>query len=362
MVTASNPSPVLALCDWTVDQVMRRLARSSPDVWDSVLEETGVVNGLNLSRNPPSSAGDLDKLPSETLLLTLQYLDFQSLCNFMATSLHAKEMVESMLMYQNLLAHASTALIVVGKMNLASHYSVLDLHATMLSHNCVSCHQFGSFLFLPTCERACLSCLHRNMRFWVLPVKEAQEIYGIQQKEVHRLPSMISFPITRRRGRRKKLVSVKLARELGLAIHGSQQAMANWVMQSGKLGNRVNQYSWWADAGETILDWNTDDPIPPPTSSGWGSASIRFPHLGRDQTVDPGYWCEGCRFWRRKISEASNYSHGMDYIGRSPEEEKELEARHRKELREWSWSGLREHILTCPGAVELASLPESETN
>ena len=346
--------------DWPEDEVLRRLARSTPDVWDSMLEETGAVNGITLSRNPSSSAGDLDKLSSETVILILQHLDLQSLCKFMTASFRAKELVESMLAYQNLLKHASTALIVFGKTHLAGHHTSLDLHATLLSEECVSCHRFGAFLFLPTCERACLDCLHRNMRFWVIPAKEARETYGIPQKEMHRLPGMMSIPFGKRRGRRKKLVSVKVALELGLAIHGSRQEMTTWVMQSGKLGDKLNEYSWWAEAGESLLEWNTEDPMFPPRSTCWGSASIRFPHLRRDQTVDPGYWCEGCRFWRKKISKVSNYSHGMDYIGKSPEDEKELEVRHRQELRDWSKVGLIEHALTCPGAQELASLPVEE--
>ena len=336
---------------------MSRLSRNSPDVWNCMIEETGVVNSISLSRKPSSSAGDLDRLSNETLILILQHLDLRSLCRFMVTSFRVKEMVESMFIYRNMLKHASPTLIVLGKTNLASYHSVLDLYSAMLSGDCVSCHRFGAFLFLPTCERACLNCLHRNMRFWVLPAKEAQEIYGIPQKETHRLPGMMSVKIGKLRGRRRKLVSVRIARELGLAIHGSQQAMTNWALQSGKMGKNLNQYRWWAEAGDKLLEWNTDDPLPPPRSTCWGSASMRFPHLRRDQTIDPGYWCEGCRFRRGQISQVSNYSHGMDYIGRSPEEEKELEVRHREELRDWSRPGLTKHVLTCTGAQELASLP-----
>lgn len=359
----SEAGSVPSLLDWTEDEVISRLSRSSPDVWDSMIEETGVVNGITLGRQPSSSAGELDKLSSEALVLILQHLDIQSLCRFMVASFRTKEVVDSMLMYQNLLKHAPSTLVILGKTHLAGCHSVLDLHAALLAADCVSCHQFGAFLFLPTCERACLDCLHRNMRFWVLPAKEAQETYGIQQKEAHRLPGMMSVPVGRRRGgRRRKLVSVRLARELGLAIRGSQQEMTAWVMRSGRVGARLNEYSWWAEAGagSTLLDWNAEEPLRPPTSSCWGFASMRFPHLRRDQAVDPGYWCEGCRFRRRQISAVSEYSHGMDYICKSPEEEKELEERHRRELREWSRSGLKEHVLTCAGALELANFPVDE--
>ncbi|TPX11405.1 uncharacterized protein E0L32_007824 [Thyridium curvatum] len=352
---ALRPPPISG---WTVDEVVKRLARSSPDVWDAMPEETGSLNGISLSRNPPSSAGDLDKLSSESLFLIMESLDFQSLCSFMAASFRTKELVESMVPYQDLLKSASSTLIVLGKANLAGHHKVRDLHSALLSEGCVSCRRFGAFVFLPTCERACLSCLHRNMRFWVLSVKEAQDAYGIPQKEAQQLPGMMSLPVERRRGRRRKLVSVRLARDLGLKIHGSQQKMTSWVMQSGKMKSQLNLYSWWAEAGEKLLDWNTDDPLTPPMSSYFGFASIRFPHLYRDQTVDPGYWCEGCRFWRQQISELSNYSHAMDYICATPEDEKELARRHNEELREWSRSGLREHVLTCPGAQELASRSE----
>ena len=352
---ASDPSAVPALQDWTDDELMRRLARNSPDVWDPMLEETGTINSLNLRCKSPSSAGDLDRLSNETIVLALQHLDLQSLCRFMATSFRAMEIAESLPLYRHLLRHASPALIVLGKTNLASYHTVSDLYAAISSEECASCHRFGAFLFLPTCERACLNCLHRNMRFWVLPAKEAQQTYGIPQKEMHQLPTMMSIQVRKQRGRRKKFVSVKLARELGLKIHGSPQEMTAWVLQSGKLGNNLNQYSCWAEAGETLLEWNNDDGrMPPPRSTCWGSASVRFPHLRRDQRVDPGYWCEGCRFRRQQISEVSNYSHGMDYIGKSPEEEKELERRHRDELRDWSRPLLKEHVFCCLGAQELS--------
>ena len=137
MASGSPTTP--ALQDWTEDEVMSRLSRNSPDVWNCMIEETGVVNSISLSRKPSSSAGDLDRLSNETLILILQHLDLRSLCRFMVASFRAKEMVESMLIYRNMLKHASPTLIVLGKTNLASHHSVLDLHSAMSSGDCVSC-------------------------------------------------------------------------------------------------------------------------------------------------------------------------------------------------------------------------------
>jgi hypothetical protein len=108
----------------------------------------------------------------------------------------------------------------------------------------------------------------------------------------------------------------------------------------------------WSDIGANrLLDWKADDVIGPfaPKSNTWGLAFMRMPHLTQDGSVDPGYWCEGCRF-RARASGRYQYGHGETSDFETPEVAEALDGLQMDEMREWPKRGLMQHIHICPGA------------
>ena len=112
-----------------------------------------------------SSIGLLDTLPLELLHSIFNMLDFRSLSRLSLVSIRGKVLIKSPPTYQNLIEHALRALTALCQTRIISLFSVVALHATLRSEQCISCGEYGAFLLLPTCERCCYECLCRNPSF-----------------------------------------------------------------------------------------------------------------------------------------------------------------------------------------------------
>ncbi|KAF5020328.1 hypothetical protein F66182_7634 [Fusarium sp. NRRL 66182] len=102
---------------------------------------------------PVSSLGMLDTMPAELLLLTLNLLDFQSLSRLARACFRGKIIVESLSAYRQVMRHAPKVLPALAKTGLIGHHPALLVLSTLQTSRCVSCFEFGAFLYLPTCER-----------------------------------------------------------------------------------------------------------------------------------------------------------------------------------------------------------------
>lgn len=114
-----------------------------------------------------SSLGVFDNFPAELWLIILDLLDFQSLSRISRVSLLGKVVVESLPAYKDLMTYAPEALPVLGRCQVLSYHPASLLRRTLRSSQCVSCSEFGAFLFLPTFERVCFICLTSNPAFWM---------------------------------------------------------------------------------------------------------------------------------------------------------------------------------------------------
>jgi hypothetical protein len=132
-----------------------------------------------IERDPSSSSiGLLDILPVELLQYTLHMLDFRSLSHLSRASLHGNEVVRSLPAYRNLMEHAPHTLAALGHTRLITLHSANVLYRTLLSEQCISCGEYGAFLFIPTCERCCYECLCSNQSLWVIPTTLARKCFG----------------------------------------------------------------------------------------------------------------------------------------------------------------------------------------
>ena len=173
-----------------------------------------------------SSLGPLDTLPTELLYVILNSLDCQSLSRFARVCHRARTLVESLLSYQDVKKHATTALIALSQSKLITFHAVATIHAALISDKCVSCQRYGYFLFLPTCERCCYECLGKERSLRVITVQKAEVCFGIPEKDLCQIPMMFNIPTSYQAGKKVvSLVSLKHAEKLGLSIHGSQEAM-----------------------------------------------------------------------------------------------------------------------------------------
>jgi hypothetical protein len=315
-------------------------------------------------RNPSSaSIGLLNILPVELLQFTLHMLDFRSLSHLSRVSLQGNEVVRSLPAYRNLMEHAPHALAALGYTGLISLHSANALYGTLLSEQCISCGEYGAFLFLPTCERCCYECLCSNQSLWVIPTTLARKCFDLTLSQLKRLPIMRSIPgvyfVEHRisRQRQLKLTSVKAAKELGIMIHGSTENMAETLAARRSRGMTEKEYH--------TFRWLQDAPLQPPcqdlsrlptegnvpNDDCCGMASVPFPSLLQNNNLENGLWCRGCdrTFERYRFRQlATNVV--SDLVPPSCDAFRIFLAMQRRAR---SNTGFLEHIKHCHGARDL---------
>lgn len=217
---------------FTPDALIERVSWRPAYILDSMISIPTTIKLRLLPRTlAASSIGSLDTLPTEVLHIICNSLDFQSLSRCKRVCHRANALVESLASYNLIMKHASTALIALGRTKLITSHTAATLHAAFVSDRCVTCQQYAAFLFLPTCERCCYYCLERERSLRVITIPMARICFGLSQLDLGQIPNMCTLPgryavrhILQHR-KRVKLISVKQAERLGIAIHGSREAM-----------------------------------------------------------------------------------------------------------------------------------------
>lgn len=181
-----------------------------------------------------SSVGELDILPTELLFFVLQALDLKSISRVSRVSRRGNVIVKSLAAYRNLLDKAPEALVALSQTKLLGVHSVTQLQDTLRSDRCATCPEYGTYLFLPTCERCCWECLCINPAWRVISPGQTARYFGLSQKYLRQLPVMHTIPgrydISEENSRiSHKLVSARMARDLGVLKHGSAEEMAKTV-------------------------------------------------------------------------------------------------------------------------------------
>ncbi|EFR03027.1 hypothetical protein MGYG_06027 [Nannizzia gypsea CBS 118893] len=327
-----------------------------------------------LERRPVSSPlGLLDSLPLEVLHNGLHILDFQSLSRLSLVSQRGRITVESLPIYRDLMKYIPDTLAALGESNLLSHYSADRLYTVLRSKACVARGKFGTFLFLLTCERCCHECLAHNQSFWALPLSKAQTIYRIPTRELKKLPTMKSIPgvyKTREiKRQRPKLVSVFAAAQLA-KINGSMP-MLNTTIKTPDMPSWKTLPDWLQDEHSAAVQEHLDTLTEPLTGHpSWllpstgirkpdqfcGMASMQFPYLLPDKTLEHGLLCKGCEWVFSRFKSDDLPAHALNDMGLSGRIKdsifRTLEA---SSLRAMLKSEFLAHVVVCYGAGQLLS-------
>ncbi len=344
------------------DECISRFSYRPRSILNRMISISEPAQPSGIRRDPSSSStGLLGKLPVEISHLILGILDFKSLSRLSRASLHCKVVVESLSAYRRLIEHAPHTLAALGRTRLIGFHSANALHAALLSAHCISCKEFGAFLFLPTCQRCCYECLHRNQSLWVISTAQARKCFNLTLPQLRRIPIMQSIPGTYSvrwtisRQRQFKLVSVKAAKELGIKIHGSVQKMAE-TLAARRLAKVTERefcsLLWFQDAPlQPLCRHPSMEPIGSnvPNDGFCGMASISFPSLSPRKGLENGLWCWGCEWTCRNENRlAPNVVSDLVPLGcHASKIFRGLQDRAR------SKTEFLEHITHCYGAREL---------
>ncbi|KAF5573287.1 hypothetical protein FPANT_12482 [Fusarium pseudoanthophilum] len=247
----------------------------------------------------------LGVLPAELLLITVDLLDFQSLSRLSRTCLRAKRVVENFVPYQEVIKHAPKVPTALIQANLADHYPPSVVYRTLQTDRCVSCTDFGAFLYLPTCERVCFECLHRNIGLWMITIPMAKKYFGLTYELVQTLPIMCIIPGTyclRTRDKTHKkpfrLVSVKAVKSLAIKVHGSAESLVELLPERTTATEKL--YRLFKRYHEAPVEAPGCDMTELPENPHIGSdphagvSSLRVPYITATG-ADWGQTCKGCQ-------------------------------------------------------------------
>ncbi|KAG9228341.1 hypothetical protein BJ875DRAFT_489968 [Amylocarpus encephaloides] len=252
------------LDDYTTDVLIERVSWRPRYILNSMVTIRDAIRPVFVPRIPGSSnIGLLSTLPPELLNIVFELLDFWSLSRFARVCHQGKATVESLPAYRDLIKHAFTTLAAFGRTELITFHSAASIYTALLSEKCVACEQFAPFLFLPTSERCCYECLHRDRSLRVISSGMVRKCFGLMPKDLRRIPSMLSIPGT------------YSAKALGVAQHGSAEVMEHFVslQNAGKLTtNEMHDVRWLTGHPSTI---GSDANVP--ADRFCGMASTGFP-------------------------------------------------------------------------------------
>lgn len=210
--------------------------------------------------------------------------------------------------YRDLVTVAPQLLWALARVGLLGLHSVAELHTALRTERCVTCIEYGAFLFLPTCERCCWECLRNNPSLRVISPKEAKKYFGLSYRHLQRLPTLHVIPgnygiATDPSPRHCRLVSVKAARDLGLTVQGSTEKLAQ--VMAKRCGTRRHLIMGRYLQGEPAVPKGQDLLLLPsqgniPIDNFFGMASIPLPSLSTSHQIEDGLWCLGCETTRRR--------------------------------------------------------------
>lgn len=359
----------MSLEQWSPEELVTRLSYQSRDILKGMISISDPAKLSAVQHHDSlSSAGFLDNLPLELLHLICDLLDFRSLSRISRTSFLGKMIIESLPAYRDLMEFAPHTLSALGKTGLISVHSSAILHAELLSMHCVSCRKYGAFLFLPTCERCCYECLRRNQSLRVIPQALAKKCFNLTQTQLKTIPIMYSIPgryfvgHTISRQRRQRLVSVKSAKRLAIMVHGSTNKVAELVPAQPPRGvteKTLQEYHTFRYLLDAPLEPLHSDPLAMPSEKNvpsddcCGMASIHFPSLTVENSLESGLWCRGCEYTFERLRFGKLSAHtvsGLSYPGVDP-----FFTLMGMQRRARSKSEFLDHIQCCYGVRKLLS-------
>jgi hypothetical protein len=209
----------------------------------------------------------------------------------------------------------------LAKTKVLPYFSAQHLLTELRATDCVSCGTFGTFLYMPTCRRACRFCLSHNPSLHTITISQARRFFKLRTRDFRRA----GIPIVHRTYERRPsdadtpaaidkpsgaedhdslpppllLVGSKCVKDLAVAVHGSildvmlcvaraglddsyEQSLALTVVRAPDLPLRKK--------GELTVF-----PMVRHPDIYSGLAQIRFPRLSKAHRRDYGVWCEYCQ-------------------------------------------------------------------
>ncbi|KAI1662633.1 hypothetical protein F4813DRAFT_341314 [Daldinia decipiens] len=143
------------------------------------------------STESTGSRGDLNILPTETLVNVVLHLDVISVAALRRVNRSFMSVVDRIPEYRMVNQFCPRIIRDIVSLG-AKHFDFATLHKTLCEKHCVSCGNIGGYIYLITCLRVCYVCFANEHRFCPMLAKYAREVTGCSKKELEQLPHIRS--------------------------------------------------------------------------------------------------------------------------------------------------------------------------
>lgn len=130
--------------------------------------------------------GRLQVLPTELLLKIFLDLDIESLFKLLHVNGRSREVVTGIFEWRAISKHALDALLALFRTGMAKYTTLPQLYRPLTEKWCVTCGEYGGFLFIPTMMRCCLKCIYDDVQFPVMTLNSVAKRNKISLKALRR--------------------------------------------------------------------------------------------------------------------------------------------------------------------------------
>lgn len=207
---------------------------------------------------------NLEHLPLELMNMLLIQHDIQSLTNFRRVNQRAMQVIDQIPQYKRIFLYAPSTIQGILSINTGTSFSCQELYTKLCTAECDTCGDVGGYLYLVTCRRVCFLCFTTKTEYLPLLRADAMRKFGLRREDMTGFPSMRSVPgyYSPREVKcrtRMTLLDHDAARETGIAVHGSIEAMVHHA--SEVTSKKLEQYeapkiitrSRWSDCASTQI-------------------------------------------------------------------------------------------------------------
>jgi hypothetical protein len=265
-----------------------------------------------INRNPDwSSLGTFDQFPLEILYMILEFSTIQDLSRLCRASLRGNFIVTSLKIYRELIEYVPYVLAALVRTDLVGNHAAIDIYRSLRSTNCCFCNELGNYLWLPTCERCCISCIQHNSRLRILNLDQANLFFNVSRADMARSGiAMKSIPGKygyNERFNRQKFIPVTALIQLATMIHGSLENLKS-DLESRHLSRKLTTGAFSMAQEMLSANSTTEPPYSRPKSPTMlegdeihriadlypAMACMRFPVISEDENRETAIWCVGC--------------------------------------------------------------------
>jgi hypothetical protein len=246
--------------------------------------------------------GVLDTLPIELLDEVLCQLDLRTLADFRRVNRRAIELVNALPSYKAIITHIPNALTGILGIRTGRWITCRTLFKKLCTPICEVCGDFGGYLYLITCKRACFLCFTQKKAYLPLPPRAVCREFGLKSGTATNLTHMLVVPGTyapnMKKANQTLLIDYQSALYAGVLLHGSVNAMNKHVSRTKAKDMEAYEKRLEASSrsGARVRRPYNSDPVDLNSANPLRYVAIvRVPWLDRPaQEIEWGFHCSGC--------------------------------------------------------------------